>query len=635
MSILYPEQQPIADKMYSSLDACELFNIPTGRGKTFILLDVAKKAMEEGKRVIISVPNNYLVREMYSVALKHFNLNKSNTVIKIGRDNYISRTRLETAVKSETIYEFCEKESLDKYLDKYIEDEYSDNLFFDDFNREVEYKDIATEVTVRQLICYGLSDNMELDFSKITLTNHYYLLSKGVYDTGFDIGEFTLLIDEVHEIADVAETIMSDSFSMFEYKNALSLARREIAEKEDFHGKIKLQKMIKTQEVKAYRHFTNNLCKEKVGEYVTTESEIKPIIDATKDILTASAHSYLEVALPKAIPFYANMFAKHKKIAPFVTQREEKNSYISFGVYYSPSKGYPTLRTSTSNPLGKLNHLFWDKVTSFCGVSGSVTSSFSPTEDEIKYGYSRLGMLRKEDKRTIHFFERTFPKENINVFLPTNELFEGISKDSVYSEKFDEENSPYYEKIVDEININHKNKNTIVLCGGYKEAKYLSELYRLKYNDTIIDCANTKEKVFTTVEKFKKNGGILFATKNYGTGLSLEGKLLEKLFIIKFPYPDFTSKKWQELKMRSAGLFRKLNEREMIISLMQNLGRVPRTAKDEGSIIILDYRYSKTKAKVRDKIDEVCSEYGRIKRSTKSEKKVFKKDFSDQMDELF
>jgi len=630
VSILHPEQQPIADTILSNLDACELYNIPTGRGKTFILLDVAKNSIKKDKKkVIISVPNNYLAREMYQVAVDFFGFTEKNSVIKIGRDNYIDKNKLVSAVELGILDEYCELDTLSSYLDKYFED---DVLFFDDFNRMITFKELPFENIVRQIICFSDMNGFEIEFLDLTITNHYYLLSKSVYDKNFNIGEYVLLVDEVHEIADVAEQIMTDSFSPFEYKNTLSLLRREVSQMNDFHGKMKLEKIIKTQEVKSHKFFKKHLNGSLVGEYITSRESVSDILEGSREILASSNHKYIESFVMKSTFAYQGAFLKYQRIIPSLDNQKIESNKVSFGVYFSPSKGYPTLRTAVSNPMGRLHTFFWEKVSMFAGVSGSITCSFSPDESETRYGYSRLGMLKKDEKRTIHFYDRIFPKENIRVFMPEDDFYEGIEKDSVYGENFDEDQSPYYEKILDAIYTRHENKNSIVLCSGYKECKYLAETYRLKYNDAIIHYANTKEKTYATVEKFKKRGGLLFATKNYGTGLSLEGELLEKLFILKLPYPDYTSKKWQDIKSKGAGMFRKLIDREMLVTLIQILGRVPRTKEDKGDIILLDYRYSKTKSQIKGKVVSIIKEYGIIQK--KSEKNV-KKTYEKEMKNLF
>lgn len=631
--ILHEEQIPIAEDLYRNLSACELYNIPTGRGKTFILLSVGKKVIsDDKKKVIISVPNNYLVREMKEIAEKYFGFSNATCGIKIGIENYIDRNRMDSFMASEEFDTYCDKEEVEAFLEEHKKES---DLFFDDFFKAVSLKEIASEGVVKNLLCRQLHTEEEGQFKKLTITNHYYLLSKSIYSKDFNIGDYALLVDEVHELSSVAEQIMTDSFSIFEYKNILHNIKKEIKNKPDFHGKIKALSTLQTQVVRANSILKKSSVQVLSGEYHSRGEGVEKIRESCRKLLQNKEHVYIDKKLGQKVEGFGSFFSRTRSFSSALSSLENTSSNILYGVYYSPSKGYPTLRTSSGNPLGRISKMFWDKVDNFAGVSGSVTCSLSPTLDELRYGYSRLGMLRKDDDRKIHFYDRTFPKENITLYLAEKEFYGDIKKDNVFSEDFDPENSAFYQKIVDFVADNHENKNTIVLCGGYKECKYLSELYALKHNSVNILSANINEKTFRTVEKFKQQGGILFATKNYGLGLSLEGKLLEKLFILKLPYQDYTTKKWQDLKSKSMGLFSVIMEREMLITLIQNLGRVPRTKEDKGDIYLLDYGYAKTKRKekVRKKILEIVEQYGVFRSNEIKIQKKKKK--TRKMEELF
>jgi len=635
-SLLLPEQEPIADKIDERIEECELFNIPTGRGKTYILLDVARRRIENGENVIISVPNNYLAREMHRVAIEHFGFTKENSVVKVGIENYVSRERLAKALESGDLDEYCDVDTVRSFLSSVRK---NDEVFFDDFNREVVYKDVSYENIVKGMVCFNKSmDGLSIPFKELTVTNHFYLLAKTIYDDNFSIGDYTLLIDEVHELPAVAEVILTDDFSPFEYRNTLRQIRKEVESSEDFRGKIKLLKALRTQEVRGYNLFKNNISPSLVGEYITDKEIVEKLAKGSLKTLSSEENGYIVKMVEKKFPSY---FSQIKRLNGVVKNLSMDTSFggkdgISFGVFYSPSKGYPTLRTSISDPIGRLYFKLWREIKRFAGVSGSVTSSLQPSEQDFAYGYRRLGIkYENESPKPIHFYPRIFPRENIEIVIPDGGFYDGVSKDSVYSEDFDSSSiSEYYERMIDCVYLMNDGKNTIVLCGGYTETKYMAELYRLKYNDRIIHCSTPAEKVSSTIEKFRKNGGILFATKNYNTGISLVGGELERLFITRLPYPDYTSKKWQEIKSKSSGIFRSYLDREMLIAFIQTLGRVPRTFDDKGKIILLDYRIlgKKARAVIVEKILSIAKEYGIVNRMGKE---IKKKSVDVDMGELF
>jgi len=634
MSILYEDQQSISHDIYKGLNNLELYNIPTGRGKTFILLDVAMRCFhDDGKDVIISVSNNYLVREMYDIAKKYFDTKEDGNIvsIQIGKDNYIDVHKLVLNLENKVLEKLCTADSLQRFMDKYhnlLLD--GGELFFDTFNDEVEYVDVANQFIVHELLKDKSIETVVIN--GVTITNHYYLLSKSIYSKDFDLEEYVVLVDEVHEIADVFMQISTSSFSFFDYKNMMQQIKREIDAKDDFVGKITLIDALKKQSIRANNSLKKNIMPLLVGEYTTLHDKINPIREDVVSLLGKKEHTIVKKQVTKQEIDVSSYFSKVSDIYEGITLDGSNTNRVSLGLYYSPSLGYPTLSISSSNPLGKLHGLFWNKIKYFAGVSGSVTFSFTPNLKEISYGYSRLGFLKKDDIRRIHYYDRIFPRENIAIKLIEKSFYEGVAKESVYSKDFDEKNSPYYEKITAYIHNNHGNLNSMILCSGYKEAQYLAKLYALKYKkECTVHYSEPSVKPMITLKRFKKEGGIFFATKNYGTGTSLEGDYLVNLFILKMPYPDYTSKFWQELKKKGEGIFRRTLEREMMITLMQILGRVARTKEDKGSIFLVDYHFSK-KPKNKKSILKIIKEYGTIKVSSKKQLDMVK---YEKMKELF
>lgn len=612
--MLYDDQREISNDIYTGLLRRELYNIPTGRGKTFILLDVARRAIEDGKPVIISVPNNNLVREMYAVAKSFFGFTDDNAAIRIGLDNYIDRDKLLALAGSGVLNEYIEEGGVEAYLENHKERR---ELFFDDFNIMVQYKERAFEGTVRRLICKDRSDEVDKAFKALTITNHFYILGKAIYDKNFEAGDYVFLMDEVHEISGVAESIMSDSFSIFEYKNVLSALSGAIEELGDSYGMLDMKKTIRTLIVRSHNLHEKHKNEGMIGNYVTGSEEVFALRNSVDRLLHSKEHAKVKKQLRRLVEsgrfnsstVRPDSLERFDEIVKHLPREKSTENDSSFGVYYSPSRGYPTLRASTKNPLGQLNIAFWKKVVEFGGVSASTTCSFSPDRFENRYGYSRIGMSEKDDKREIKFYERLFPRENVLIHLPGESDAE-IAIESVYDPGFTGKGSPHYNRLVDYIYKHHDGKNSMVLCGGYKEAAFISDLYREKYGDVNVIHSDPTVKTSSTIDRFKREGGILFAIRNYNTGISLEGELLERLFIVKLPFVDYTTKRWQELKMLSAGIFRTTMNREMLIVFMQTLGRLQRTKSDRGEIHLLDTRFVQMKSGMKKRVIAIAETYG-------------------------
>lgn len=618
--MLHKNQKPISDDIYNSLYEKSLFNVPTGRGKTYILLDVALRCLKDSKKVIVSVPNNNLVKDMHKTAIDAFGVNNKEANIVIGSDNYISKSKLSFFKKEREILEtYITQESLEEYYEFVIKQKDS-ALFFDDFENIVEYKDTAHSSTIKRLLAQDA--NEKTSFSEaLSITNHFYLLSKIIYDKNFDASDYIILVDEVHQLADVAELILTDNFSVFEFKTEMHELQKEIQEQDDFIGKQTLLKKLKelyTSSSNMQRRYSSQ---ELVGTYDTKHENTVELVSKTKKFLQSENLKYLlgkidcfSDSSKKLISEYAN---RQSKMSAISEDTLIKNS----GVYYSPSRGYPNVKFTKQNVLGQLNYRFWKKISGFAGVSASVTSSFNPDTYEELYGYSRLGMLEKDEKYKykIKSYERLFPTENVNIYLPNKEI--DLKIESVYDASCTND-SVYYNYIVDYIYQHKNSKNSIVLCSGYKETKFLSELFIKKYPNERVHHANTLEKSTHTISRFKEEGGVLFGTRDYNTGISLAGDALECLFILKLPFVDFTTKKWLDIKEKGAGLFRVQSEREMLISLMQTLGRLQRSETDKGDIHLLDPRYNKytkNKRELAKKIDDILVMYGTVQKNGNSE----------------
>jgi len=159
-----------------------------------------------------------------------------------------------------------------------------------------------------------------------------------------------------------------------------------------------------------------------------------------------------------------------------------------------------------------------------------------------------------------------------------------------------------------------------IFCSGYKEAEYLACLYKKVFSDIGIHYANKNQTSTHTLAEFKKSGGVLFATRDYGTGVTLKGELLENIFILRLPYPITSNYKWKMLKKQSVNTFLSSIKNEMLITLMQWLGRLQRTAEDEGTIHLMDKRYFSSPS-LKKKIDDILKYYGDIKTDSKSKNK--------------
>lgn len=209
---------------------------------------------------------------------------------------------------------------------------------------------------------------------------------------------------------------------------------------------------------------------------------------------------------------------------------------------------------------------------------------------------------RKEDrvehiKYGVKTFKPVFKKEQAKAYLPNCDLIKPTMTD-------DEDFDKWIESLSQIIAKHHENKNSLVLCGSYHEAEMLSRRVQGLVDKSVnIITANRNVSSMASVEQFKREGGILFGIRNFGTGVNLPRQQLEKLFIAKLPFPIFMTKKWLDIKTldkkNGTSLWQAQYINEMILNFRQWIGRLIRSSEDVGELYILDSRICNNRYKSR------------------------------------
>ena len=615
--MLINNQAKIVDEMFYSLKDKNLFNIPTGTGKTYIFISLAMRVMKElGKKVIISTSSNQLVREFYEIAAQHFLISKEDMKIQIGKSNYLDHEQYLFLMNSGELDEFLEPESI-KAFNELIKTVDKKQIFLSDFNEVVKYKDIAAKKHVNELLMKKTADK-EVFGSSLNFTNHFFLIASVKSSKRDVLNDCVVLMDEVHTIGEVAQTILSRDFSLFSTKISLSRMNQEISNMDDFIGKEAIRKNILTLVAKTTKLLNSTTSPSKLDHFAN-ESNTRDYIGKIKSLSVSTVVKTLTKQLEKRKDMFSgelDIFIREMKNISLIVESSKKDIRYA-NLSFTPSRGYPLLSSFSENPLGFLNRILWQRLDFFVGVSASVCSSFDPNKKEIDYALARIGLIG--ESKDIIFHDKFFNRELIDVYTPQENTPASIS---VYDDDFNENNSVYHQYMVDYIHKHHKGKNSIVFCSGYKETEYMSSLYKKLFDDAIIYYSNKKQASSHTLREFKETGGILFATREYGTGITLKGELLENIFLLRYPYPIVNNYKWETLRKRNINIYMNHIKYEMLITLMQWLGRLQRTSTDSGSIYLLDKKYLFNKP-LRYKVDEVLNYYGVI-REHKQEQKIYK-----------
>jgi len=97
------------------------------------------------------------------------------------------------------------------------------------------------------------------------------------------------------------------------------------------------------------------------------------------------------------------------------------------------------------------------------------------------------------------------------------------------------------------------------------------------------------------LEEFKKSGnGVLFGTDSFWGGVDVPGEALSNVIITRLPFavPDspLIEAKLELIQQQGGDPFREYSLPEAILKFRQGFGRLIRTTRDSGIVVVLDNR---------------------------------------------
>ena len=181
-----------------------LFEAPTGFGKSVINNTIAEYLSKEKKKkvIIVTTTNHLAIEQLKLFKNESFDFEKDLAIdLVVGKDNYFSPNNI-----TQEVYEYIDKVQLDLYISKIQDnDGYLIESLFDNVEIEEPNKNI-----VQNLICLKdskkehLSGFADLD---ISITNYAYLFTNVFFVKDFDISEYVVVADEVHQLVEAAENL--------------------------------------------------------------------------------------------------------------------------------------------------------------------------------------------------------------------------------------------------------------------------------------------------------------------------------------------------------------------------------------------------------------------------------------------
>lgn len=569
---LRTEQKKFIDYAMDNLDKFNICEMPTAFGKTITALSLAKLVSQsKKKRVVIVTSNNTLVKQMKTQADK---MNIDAGVV-IGADNYVNIDYIHLAHKI-----IDTKKSINFAREKIKNDGY---LLVDDLLEFLNIEDIEDIQLLKTTITGNKKYKVDLSDYDISITNYAYLLIDKIYVNKENKDDTFYIFDEIHELDKMAELLFSHRFSIYRLYSLTNILIDKL-EKEE----IPLQKTF-IKQLKQYSSHINNIHltlrnKELAGSSIL-DYDNKKLQLHKKNIFELEVLTQINKKiekLSKKANFREMIFLKNEL-------QEGKNIFNSNDVvvHYSQVYGYISYSTLSANVSYELSVKFWDNIQSFIGMSA--TALISKDIKQNLYMYKKIGVNFndiKTDKKIIKSKKfNCMPIQSFNGILSPNQAEYIITKIQPT-----ENSKSNIESVLNEVYANIEDKNSLILAGSYDDVDFIKK--RLLKMDKSLKIISSERGIpmSYTINHFKKEGGVLIATRNYNTGISLEKEQLERLFIIKIPFPIAHNKKWIKLKEKNPKYFWFEYLNETMINFRQAIGRLIRTKEDIGKIFILDTR---------------------------------------------
>lgn len=559
---------------------CEM---PTAFGKSFSALMLAKKLIDEktASRVIIATSDNSLAKSIFLEARAIKDL--PSYVLGIGKSNYLDYDKLIDFMDTE-----LKKEILPvthKVVESTIKELTKDYpyVLMEDFLNKLDVVDAGKREFLSSNLSLEKSNAESFKEYKIQITNYAYLFTKFMYsDDDQEADDVVYIFDEIQELPNAAETTLSSAFSLYNYYLQLKNIEKYVLSTPN--APKTLIKLL-SEEVERTKTINDILKDEKMAGKTITATNV-----AAQKAANVNAKLF-EQEKSKALKAKLRSFYKKNpfyQLGYFLNKLDDaKNTLTSQDLYasFSQERGYISFHTYSKDIKLKLADKFWNRINKFVGITATALLSQDVQDLEI---YKRMGINFLDIKLN----DRVIKEKKSKICVI--KTFAGIlqPQQATYiianSEYVDDDNKRF-EEFAREILNKFDGKNTMVLVGGFDEVKLLAKKLEAVSDKLIL--AEQGKSVQNVIEQFKKTGGILIATRNYATGINLKGKLLERLFITKLPYPVYQTKKWIILKEKSPSYFWYEYNNEMVMTFRQAIGRLIRSPEDTGKIIILDAKF--------------------------------------------
>ena len=616
----------------------------TGVGKSLAYLASAALKAVSGERVLISTATKTLQEQLFTneipVLQSIFGSDLSPFVLK-GRSNYLCLRKFEELTQqADSLLSLEERETfmtLFPWIVQTKTGDISENSGFNHQRNRFLWNKLASEAASCAgencpfySCCPALSAKRKAMSSNLLLVNHSLFLSDLLLDFALLPSYEHVVFDEAHRLPSLSAQAFGRSFRLFDLRNAcrnlqsgqttglLVLAKQVLGEIEPL---ISLPEKIAETEKALHRFFMKigkRLGKQKkesfcysngiLADYdVDPESFLKQLQDLKIGVASIAERLRENSENKNLAKDFDGVHSSLEKLLTdfeFLILANRKDWAFFLEEPYNPHTIRLNAKPLYTETFWKEKFYTWIKSATFVSATLSIKNS-------LDYFVNKMEMQKLPAYKTP--FLKTYPQ-----------MERADGEKVVVVDYLPKPNSPEYQAALENLLVEllpGLSENTMVL---FTSLHAMTQVYQkllpvFSEKKKLLLCQNIDGSLENLMENFRKErGACLLGCQILWEGIDLPGDALKNLIIPKLPFPNpvdpFVNAKVEAMKEQGRNVFKELFVPEAFLGLRQGMGRLIRSEKDSGVILLLDNRiltesYGKTFQKIWNEKHTIVSSF--------------------------
>ena len=611
------EQIRLSSDIYSNFKNQEILiaEAGAGLGKSLSYLVAGLiYSIRNDKVLIISTYTKALQEQLFNkdipALIDELNLDLKTVILK-GKNNYISKIKLNKIINNEHIY--IEDKDIFECITLIVWSHFTQTGDIEECNGfdkkrinqlwvRVGYSDDNSDIKFDQNDYYNRIVQ-ESKNSDIVIVNHSLLCSDLSSSNPILSDDAILVVDEGHNLVPSIRNHLTKSFSdsalislYYSFNKNIKFLKTKIDD--SLFNKLNESKAnidsLLTQNIKIFDDFKYNYDDIYSNlEFNNYDISISPEecflngldLDTLSSILNKFNKEIDKISnlYNRNIQLESIKFNLSEIIAIIQIFSDNKQEYIRWiSLYKRNLNNYISLYSSDTNIKDFVFNKINKKFPSFflCSATLTINDSFSFFLNSIGLSNNFISLINTK------IYKSPFYYEDQSKFYVLNKKIE-INSDSYIGDISNQ---------IADLSI-YLNKRILILCTSYKQVKSIGRnlLNNNKVNNNNILMQTSKFSKNSILRNYKKTkNSILIGTSTFWEGIDLPRELLEILFIVRIPFgnPSNPYNKNLSEKIQSIGgnPFYDLELPNAILKIKQGIGRLIRTDMDNGVCIITDPR---------------------------------------------